>query len=282
MASPPVLTPGGTTGWNLQRWQKTFEFATYQEFVLIPLIDEGDGRLYGAYNVRKHARVGGTALGQSSDGDSLTASNIIASPIQVTPTGTYVYVAWSQNEEEQLDASLDEEGRKNIEKALAEATETNAAAIIPGLTQNLSQADVDGPLLRQAFGRLMTNTNGMFAPGDSIHGYFTTTQYPNIANISEFNSAQVRGDSENPYVKGVWTRGGGILMHFTTVVTNDVNGWNNALFHGSFAVAVWNTRSLIKRQDFLLQNRLICYNNVGFQVKNDLRAVGVRSTASAL
>ena len=84
MASPPVLTPSGTTGFNIQKWQRTAEEATYQKMKFIPTIEEGD-RLYHTLNIRKHARVSSTSLAQSAEGDSLTSSNIIGTPVTLTP-----------------------------------------------------------------------------------------------------------------------------------------------------------------------------------------------------
>lgn len=278
-----VLTPGTTTGWNIQKWQRTVEGATYQKMVFIPVIDESD-RLYGQLNIRKHARVTGSTLGQSADGTGLSYSTIIASAATLTPVGSYVGVAWSENEDAQLDLNLDAEAQSNIEQALAELTETNALANVASLTQIMSQADVDGPMLRQAYGRLMGNTNGVASPGQApqVYGVFSHTQYPNLGAIPEFNQAEVRGDSENPYVKGIWTRGGGIMLVLSTVVTVDAGGWENCLFIPSAFAISWNVRTRIKRLDDELINRIICYNNVGSGIKHDLRAVAVRTTNNAL
>ncbi len=278
-----VMTPGGTTGWNIQKWQRTIEGATYQKMVLIPVIDEGD-RPLNTLNIRKKLRATGNTLGQSDVGTTLTYSTLTDTPVTVTPVGSYVAAAWSQNQQSQIDVAMDDESRGEIEQALAELTDTNACAAIVSLTTVMSQAEVDGPMLRKAMGRLMGNTNGVAMPGgpSQIYGIFSNTQYPALANIEEFNRAEVRGDSENPYVKGVWTRGGGIMLLFTTVITQDTNGWHNALFIPSAFVVAWNTRSLLKRQDLELQERIIAYNNVGTAVKHNFRAVALRTTTSVL
>jgi hypothetical protein len=131
----------------------------------------------------------------------------------------------------------------------------------------------------------MGNTNGLATPGETnpqVYGIFSHTQYPNLANIPEFNSALVRGDSENPYVKGVWTKGGGIMLLMSTVVQEDANGWHNCLYIPSAFVVAWNVRSRIKRQDFELTNKVIVFNNLGTAVKHNLRAVDMRTTTSGL
>jgi hypothetical protein len=278
-----ALTPGGTTGWNFEKWQRTFEQATYQRQQFIPTIDEGD-RPYNLLHIRKHARVSSAVLGQSSDGTGLTYVNIIGTPVTLTPVGSTVPVAWSENEDAQLDVSVDPEARGDIEQALAESTESTQLANVASLTQIMSQAGVDGPMFRQAYGRLMGNTNGVAAPGEEpqVYGIFSHTQYPNLGTIPEFNAADVRGDNESPYVKGIWMKGGGVKLLLTTVVQQDANGWHNCLYIPSAFVVAWNVRSRLKKHDVELQYRLIGYNNVGGAVKNDLRALDLRTTGSAL
>lgn len=278
-----VLTPGGTTGWNEQVWQRKFESATYQRMKFIPTIDEGD-RPYGILNIRKHARVSGVALGQSADGTQLSYLTIIGTPVTVTPVGSVVPVAWSRNEKVQVNANFDAEAAGNVEQALAELTETTSLSNISTLTEAISQADVDGPMLRRAYGQLMGNTNGLATPGSDqqVNGIFSHTQYPNLGIIPEFNQAEVRGDSENPYVKGIWTKGGGIMLLMSTVVANDASGWHNCLYIPSAFVIAWNQRSEIIRDSAELQERVIAFNNVGSAVKHNLRAIDVRTTNNAL
>ena len=277
-----TLNPSSTSGWNIQKWQRTVEFATYQKMVFIPIIDEGD-RLLGQLNVRKHARVGASVLGQSADGTQLTYSNIIGSAVAVTPGANYVAVAWSENEDAQLDLNLDAEARGNIEQALAEATEQSVLANVQTLTQIMSQGQIDAPMIRQGYARLMGNTNGLATPGaaPTVYGIFSQRQYPALATIPEFNRADWRGDSENPYVKGIAMLAGGARINLSTVVAQDANGDHNCLFLPSAFVISWNIRSRLKSQDYELTNRLIVYNNLGSAVKNDLRAIALRTTQSA-
>jgi hypothetical protein len=280
-----VLVPGTQTGWTIEKWQRTLEDATYQKMEFIPVIDEGD-RPLNLLHIRKHARVTGATLGQTSDGTGLTYVNPIGTPVTVTPVGSVVPIAWSENYDAQTDFNFDDETRGDAEKSLAELTETNALANVASLTQIMSQAGVDAAMLRQGLGRLAGNTNGMAMPGGTgqptTYGIFSHTQYPNLASITEVNAAQLRGDSENPYVRGIWAKGFGFVLLLSTVITNDAGGWENCLFIPSAFVIAWNVRSRMKRQDFELQNRLILYNNVGSAVKHDLRAIAMRTTASAL
>jgi|SRR6185369_5830284 len=283
MASPPILTPSGTTGFNRQTWADTIEGTTYQKMVAIPSFDEYPGRILNQGNVRKQGRTAGQTLGQSAEGTSLTSGDITGTPITITPVGRYVAVYWSENEDAQVEANLDRVAADNIEQSLAEVSDTAALATATSLTQTMSQASVDAAMFRQAVGRLVGNMNGAVMPGDdSIMAIFSHTQYPNLMNIPEFTDADVRGDSENPHVKGIYTRGGGVKVMLSTVVAQDANGWHNILYVRKAFVVGWNARSRIKRQDIELQNRIIVYNNFGVSVQHDLRAIDLRTTASGL
>lgn len=283
MASPPVLTPSGTTGFNRQTWADGFEDATYQKMVGIPTFDEYPGRVLNVGNVRKKARATGSTLAQSADGDSLTASDITGTPITLSPAGRYVFVSWSENEDAQVEVDLDSESAGDIEQALAETSDTAALAVATSALQIMSQASVDAAMFRQAVGRLMGNMNGSVMPGDGeIMAIFSHTQYPNIMSIPEYTDADVRGDSENPHVKGIYARGGGVKLMFSTVVAQDANGWHNILYVRKAIVVGWNVRSRVKRQDYLLNNRIVVYNNFAVAIQHDLRLIDMRTTASGL
>ena len=284
MASPPVLTPSGTTGFNRETWQNNLEQPTYQRMVAIPTFDEYPGRVLNVGHIRKHARATATTLTQSADGDSLTASDITGTPITLTPVGRYVYVSWSENEDAQVEVNLDSEAAGNIEQALAEASDAAGLANATSLTQIMSQAAVDATMFRQAYGRLIGNMNGVAMPGDgpTVYAIFHNTQYPNLMNIPEFTAANVRGDSENPHVKGIWGKGNGVQLMLSTVVAQDANGWHNIMYVSSAFVVGWNVRSRTKRQDYLLNNRIIVFNNFATAVKHDLRAIDMRTTVSGL
>lgn len=279
-----VMNPSGTTGFNLEAWKRGAEESTYQRMLLIPVVDDFGGRIYGIGHVRKTQRVAGATLAQNATGEGLTYVSIIGTPVNITPVGSVVPIAWSENEDAQIDLNLDDVGRGEIEGALAELTETNVAANFQSATQIMSQAGVDATMLRQALGRLTGNTNGKGLPGgpNQIFGFFSNTQMPNLMAIEEVNRAEWRGDSENPYVKGLWVKGFGFTLMVSTVVAQDANGWHNALFLKEALVTGWNIRTRIKRQELELNNRLIIFNNMGSAVQHDLRMIALRTTASAL
>lgn len=283
MASPPVLTPSGTTGFNRQSWQDTVEGATWQKIMFADSIDEYAPRLLNQGNVRKYARVSASTLGQGDDGDGLTPVNPEGTPITITPTGRFIQVEWSANKEAQVDFDLESGLGAEIEKGLAEAIDTAVLANVASGTNIISTAAVTATEWRQAVGRLGQNTNGMFAPGDGqIRGIFSFHAYPGIMAIDEFNHADVRGDSENPTVKGIFTKGGGINVRFSSVVFQDGNGHHNCVYVPSAFVMAWNqrTKSFSEQTELLYRINVFC--NFGSNVKHDSRFVDVRTTASGL
>jgi hypothetical protein len=279
-----VLDPSGTPGFNITTFRKKAAPATYQEMVFIPMIEDYGMRLGTTGTVRKAARMTSTVLAQSAPGTSLTPSTMIDTAATLTAAGNYVEVAWSQNEIAQLDLALGTLASGEVERALAEGSDTIALANVTSATQTMSQAAVDAPMFRQAAGRLGQNTNGMAGPGkEQIYTVFSFTQLPALQSIPEYNSAELRGDSENPYVKGVWMRGGGVLLSLSTAVAQDANGWHNPMFIREALQIGWNTgKAEVEQQKFELQNKVIAFNNFGSGIVHQLRLIVMRTTASQL
>jgi len=278
-----VLVPGTTTGFNLTSYKRGAQEATYQKMVAIPIIEDYGQRIYGTGAIRKWARVASSVLTQTAAGTGLDTATVIGSAATLTAAGNYVHVQWSRNEQAQIDIDLNSGALPQIEQALAEGSDQSVLTSVASLTQNVSQASIDGPLWRQVVGRLMGNTNGVSIPGGkTIYGIFSHTQYPNLGSIPEFNNAEIRGDSENPYVKGIWTKGGGVLLNFSTVVQADANGWHNVVFIADCFTIGWNTRHDVDMMKDELAHRLIVFNNFGAGISRDLGGIDVRTTASAL
>lgn len=277
-----VIEPSGVTGYNLQKWKRGVEGATYQKMKFIPTIDDEE-RLYGQLNIRKHARVSAATLAQSHVGTSLVASTLAGTPVALTPAGNYIMVAWSENEDAQIDFSLSSEARGEVEQAMAEASDQSALANAASLTQFVSGGSIDAAMWREAVGKLMGNTNGVAEVGEAkIRAVISHNQYPALCTIPEFNAADVRGDSENPYVKGIFMKAGGVFVILTTVVTQDDNGWHQPMYIPSAFAISWNRRTSLEDQKFELQNKVIAYNNFGSGVKHDLRAIDLRTTDSQI
>lgn len=282
--SPPVLSPGGTTGFNRQTWMDTIEEPTFQQTEFLNTIRVYPGKIFTQATVRKGARALGTTLGQSATGDTLTSTDITGTAITITPVGRYVMVEYSANEKAQIDVDLGNFSAALIERGLAETLDQAGLALVSTLTQNLSQAGIDAAMWRQGVGRLINNSNGEYGPGQAVplRAIFSPTQYPNVMAIDEFTHADIRGDGENPQVKGIFTKGGGVNVRFSTVVAQDANGWHNPLYVEDAFIVGWNQRIQALEEVTELKYRVTCFANMGVSVLHDLRAIDLRSTASAL
>lgn len=274
-----IIVPGTQTGLNRTVYSAKFFRTTYQRQILVPIVEEGE-RLFGAMVLRKEARVTAAALAQTSDGTGVTYVNPVGSPVTVSPGGVIVPIGWSENEDAQVDFNMDKIAGDAAASALAESIERTTAANFQTGTQIITNAVADAPTLRAATALLTGNTNGegMVGGPETIYGFFSNTQMVTLQGIPEVNNAQARGDSENPYVKGIWVRGFGMLLNISTVVAQDANGYHNAVFLAAALTVRWNTRSRIKRQDYEYRNGYYGYANVGSAVVYDNRMVVVRTT----
>jgi hypothetical protein len=278
-ASPPVLTPG-SNHFNFETWSRTIEDATYQKQQMIPRFRELD-RPYSLQTVNKYARIDSVALATTAVGTGLTYQDPLGTPITLNPAGIYVALAWSQNEGAENPYNIDSDLASEAERALAEGNDENAALNIASLTEFRGNgvADVTSALLRNAQALLTRNTNGQVAPGmgEDIYLVLDASQYPAAMSIEEYANAEARGDGENPYVKGVWSKGGGHNLLFSTVLPTDANGTHGCLWvKPAFGVG-WNVRSMIERQKEELQQRLILFNHLGTTIIHNLRAVDIRT-----
>jgi hypothetical protein len=278
-ASPPVLTPGGNH-FNKEVWRKTVAPATYQDQIFIPRCEDME-RPYSKGHARKYARMSSVALGSSAVGHTnLTYQDPLATEVTLTPAGVYVATAWSENEGAMTDVPFDSDLARESEQAIAEGNDLTAMLNVATLTQFRGNgvADVDAALIRGAMGLLTTNTNGKVVPGETtVYCLLDTSQYSALMSIPEYTSAQLRGDSENPNVKGMWRNGGGVTVSLTTVCPTDANGTHGVMWIPEAFLIGWNVKTKVMNQGFELQNRVILYNNFGSTVMHDLRAVSLRT-----
>jgi hypothetical protein len=278
-ASPPVLTPGSNHV-NYETWSESVEDGTYQKQMVLPRYKDV-GRPYSLMTINKWARVDSVALAGTSVGTGLTYQDPVAAPPTLNPAGIYVALAWSQNENAENPYNIDSDLASEAERALAEGNDENGALQFASLTEFRGNGvdDVTSALLRNAQALLTRNSNGEITPGGEkeIYLILDSSQYPATMSIEEYANAEARGDDENPYVKGVWSKGGGHNLLFSTVLPTDGNGTHGCLWvREAFGVG-WNVRSMIERQKEELQQRLILFNHLGTTIIHNLRAVSVRT-----
>jgi hypothetical protein len=280
-----IIVPGTHTGWNITTYRRKAAPATYQEMVFIPMCEDYGMKLGGTGTVPKAARVASAVLAQTDTGETLTASTLVDTAATLTAAGNYILIEWSDNEDVQvINFKINTLASGEVIRAMGEGSDTIALQNVASLTNTMSQAGVDGTGHRQALGRLGQNTNGMAGPGqEQVYSVYTYTQLPNLGNIPEYNNAEIRGDSENPYVKGVWLRGGGVVLALSTAVYQDANGWHNPYFIREAFQIGWNTeKARVEEQRYNLATKVISFNNFGSGIVHNGRALDFRTTASAL
>ncbi len=279
-----VMSPGAITGFNLTTFAKRAAPATYQEMIFIPMVEDYGMKVGTTGTVRKALRLTASVLGQSANGAALTAATLADAAVTLTAAGNVIMVQWDDNFKVQTDIAVETLASGEVERALAEASDTIALANVSSGTQNMSNANVDAASLRQALGRLGQNTNGEASPGKAqIYAVFSMRQYPFLATIPEFNNAEIRGDAENPFVKGIWMRGGGVILNLSTAVANDANGDHNPIFIREAFQIGWNTaRAAVETQRFEVQTKVIAFKNFASGVIHNLRFIDFRTTTSGL
>lgn len=280
-ASPPVMTPGTAAAHaNYEVWARGVDDATYQNMLFIPRISE-DQRPYSKSHIRKYARLTGNALSGTAVGTGLLYENPMGTEITYTPGTNYVATARQFGEDWMSNVPFDSDLGSEMESALAELSEQSACANIATLTQFRGgpTVDITAAEWRNAKAQLERNTNGKVRPGEStIYGILDFAQEPHIMSIPEFTNAEIRGDAENPQVKGIWNKAGGVMLMLTSVLTTDVNGTHGCIWIPMAFVIGWNARSQVVKQDEELQKRIIVANNFGSGVRHDLRAIGLRTS----
>lgn len=274
-----IINPGGVTGLNRTNYMAKFFRTTYERQIVVPIFEDAE-RLYGGSILRKEARITGTTLSQSSDGTGVTYLNPVGSPVTVSPVGYIAPIGWSENEDAQTDFNMDKIAGDASASCLAELLEAAAMANFQTGTQIITSPQADAPTLRAATARLNINTNGEGRVGGpkTIYGVFHVSNQVTLQGIPEVNSAEMRGDSENPYVKGIWVKGFGLVLNTSTLVPQDANGYHNAVFLGECIAWRWNVRSRAKRSDYEYRNGYFGYANAGSAVVYDSRMVIVRTT----
>jgi len=281
-ASPPVLAPGTAAAhFNYEVWEESVDPATYQKMLLTPRCSQ-TRRPYSLGRISKFARLTGNALSSTASGlaDTLLYENPDGGEASLTPGTNYVATARQFGEEVMNPYNLSAELASEMENALAELTEVGVAANIATLTQfrggptvNITAAE-----LRNAMSLLGRNTNGQYSPGDAaIYGILDWSQHAHLMSIPEFTNAEIRGDKENPQVKGIWDKGAGIMMMLSTALTTDVNGTHGCIWVPTAFGVGWNARTQVLRQDDGLQKQIVVANNLGSTVRQDLRGIGLRT-----
>ena len=274
------MTPGTAAAhFNFEVWEDGADPATYERTKALIHFSTIQ-RPYSKGHIRNWARMTGNTSTSTDVGTGLLYQNPVGAEVTVVPSVNYVAGAWSFGEDVMTNVNIDPGLASEMERCLAEQSDSLACALFPTLSQfrGAAGADIIASTWRNAIALLGQGTNGMAAPGEvTLYGIVDMSQLAAMMSIPEFTHAEIRGDDENPQVKGIFDKASGVLTMFTTILTTDPNGTHGCIWVPEAFAQGWNARTTPYRQRLELQNRLILANNFGVTVRHDLRAVAIRS-----
>lgn len=291
MAFSGVYTATDINNWIRQVWQPEIGIATYEEMRVgnhFKRLEAPEGQI----NYRKHLNLQVNTLAASSHGADysagagLQASGSLEAVVSGTPQTSYVYVRVTLPAIARLMRDPTDIFRKSIEMALAEGIDVVCAALFADLTavhgaytDNITEA-----VLQDAVVSCAVNMKSDFTPGQTeVLFAFHPHQIDDILGITNWTHADIRGDGENPIVKGMILRANGVRFIETgNIDDNGGTGFINGIFKADKTFGIgYNQETTVKYEEYLLEKRLIGW--VDFAVLTCWEDYGVqyRTTAAA-
>ena len=285
-------TPAGTSpkaGASLvnQVWQKDIERSLYEDAEFWPLLVERD-RPYNTLNIRKIGRFSATnalaATTSADDGTGLTYVVAADTNITLAPINRYVAVGVARHQMSQMNVDPRGPFRISVEQALNEQIDAvclQDAASLATNTTGSSSAVLDKPLLLNILEKLRYSARSAIKLGETklwliVH----PGQFGDLMTIPEITAANLRGDSQDPNVKGMVLNGLGVNYKVSgNVYTSGGSAYNVLFVPEAFGIA-WNEKPVVMAQEFELQYRIISYANFAHNIVWDDRAALIQTTST--
>lgn len=263
-------------------WARQIEAAVYEDMVFANSVTERD-RLYNKLHIRKIGQFTPQTIGQypTTDGTTLSYSAAADTEVTLIPTANYVAVALHRSQLAQMNVDPRAEFRQSVEQALAQKIDNTTLQYVAQLVTTVAggaSVGIDRALLLNTLSALRTAARMAVQPGTSdIRLVIHPNQIASVMSIPEITSANLRGDGENPNVKGIVLKGLGITYDVSGNVYNDGTVLHNPLYVKSAFGISWNERPSVMAQEFELQSRIIAYCNYGFNIIWDDRAADLKT-----
>lgn len=277
-----VMTPS-VHGGNAFRqiWSKTIHGALYERWRAI-----NRWRTYepveGQLTVRLYQRATALALAASSDGTGLSASNIIGTPVTLSPGAIYCLLEYPRHFRSRLDYSPGSRMTQEIENAMMEDTEATALTAVSSLLYGHDAlGGVSAADWRKAQGALRVNSRGMIQPGQTeVYGLFHGLDYENISGIPEFVNAEIRGDGSSPHARGIFVKAQGVTFDYSTAIYVDpaTSARYNVIWHPDAFGIGWNEKTNVEEQTDEAQVRLLAFNDSGSGIVRHELAYRIRTS----
>jgi hypothetical protein len=279
------------TGRNLafQTWAKGIEVPAYEAMKLIPILDEGQ-RPYGTANIRYWDELAATSILSTAGtgaGHVLSALTVNAgTPTNLTFTTTKVYCIVGANDDTQEAVEVDLEAgmRKNATDCIAAACDGIITALASNLTLGFGNDTTPGSVAdcKLLAWQMRIQSPAVMIGERTIHACLHPGAGNGLTASSDWMNAEIRGDAENPSVRGVFLKASGILFRFTTKMptTNGNGGEGIVLVPEALAVG-WNQKPKVEVERTGFANFVKVSANLGGRVKWDSRARYYRTMVTA-
>lgn len=250
--------------WIEQHWDPEIGITTYEEAVGYSKYKVAPEKPGKQWNFRKLANITTTSpadtvvLGGTT---ALTYSSNTEAVVTATPSTRYCAVQVNQNILWRMQSDPEAAFRKGVDMSLAQKIDNVAMALFSGLTTSSVggvASNISKSIILEAHRKLAVAGKMYFKPGVTpVSCIISANQVDQLGNIGDFMSAQIRGDSANPTVRGWLFDVMGIKFYETGNLTADGNGTHGALFvDDTFGIA-WNQMPTVKLQNIELVDRII-------------------------
>lgn len=261
----------------ITRWNPGLLLAANEEMMIADVFSKPDGVEYvnGGLVFRKIARQTAATLGPT--GSSITYNANTETAVTASPTFIYAATQVGLHTLSRLVGDIDNiKGtgqlmsayKKQCMAALATQIDSSAAGLAPSFGTNVvgsGAVDISKSLILNALQKLITSARDNFKVGK-------TTAYlcihPSQANflldIPEITAANIRGDSENPNVKGWVWNAWGLNVRESGNITQNAGVTYNMLFTTDACAIGYNQRPVaLPLQDIDAFFNLICVAESG-------------------
>lgn len=285
MAAIGGYTPGGTgTNLKVQDWLAGAEVPVYEKMVAIPTLDDV-GRPYSQKNLRFWDTLSTSTLGTSvlPSNVNLTWSSGTPSTLPLTTSFIYIAVAYGPNVQDEVEFDMGGGIRSNIEAAMAEGCDVIATTAFSSVSSGIGNAatELTAGDLHTLVTQLRVASPAVMVGDQTIHACLHPGSMRGLLDQSTLMNAEVRGDAENPQVRGIFAKASGILFRFTSKVpTANGYGGEGALYVPSAFAIGWNSKPKVTKGTDGLATTYIGSANLGCIVKWSSRARYVRTVTS--
>lgn len=270
----PIRPANEAVNLIISRWNPGLLLAANEEMMIADKFSKPDGVEYinGNLYFRKIARHAASTLASNATGATLNMNANTETAVAAQPTFIYSGVQVVLNTLTRLVGDIDNvKGtgqlmsayKKQSMAALATQIDSTSAQLTPSLGTNIvgsGAVDIGKSLILNALQKLITSARDNFKVGQ-------TTAYlcihPSQANflldIPEITAADVRGDSENPNVKGWVWKAWGLNVRESGNIWQSAGVTYNMLFTSdAFAIGYNQRPTVLPLQDIEAYYNLIC------------------------